>query len=799
MAPADKRECPAVPDLHVDIFRPPLGAGPTLLLLALAAALAIGLYLARRRGGDERGLHLGQRLLLALLRLAGLGALAWVLAGPSIYRSSSSAVAPLPVVLLADTSASMGRRDVAGAPAGPGAMVADRSGLQSRWEAVTHFWLNPALLDQVRPWAGWRVLGFDSRLHALTLDEARALTPRGGATNLFDAVAEAAQGPPGVLVVLSDGHDTGRSQGAQVLRELRRSGWRIVAVPVGGATTGGRVSLSAFADADVLFDGQSTTIHAAIAQAGFASSARVRVDLLESGHLLDRRIVDLGRRSSATTDFAIRPAGPPEIGGTADHTYRVTAAPDAADGAGTAAGFTGAEANVPVRVLRDRIKVALFEGQPSWDTQFLARALRDDAQVDLTACYALGPRRIVVTRDGSTGAAETADAASAPTSSAALRGLDVVILGRGAERFFPGDHAQALVDFVRQRGGALVLARGKAFDTATPDGAQAESWLAAIEPVRWDQPAAGGRELQTAERESASPLLGFDTLGRMDDWLGKLPFMVASYGAGQVRPGAVVLLRQTPAEAAGASSAAAAEPALVYQNVGQGRVLAVLTEGLWQWAFLPERLRRYDAVYPILWSRIMRWLATGGQGLAGENLSVTLGRLIAAPGEPVMVTVMDKGVISDSQRPTAELIGPDGRRRTLALVQAGARSPRFTGQIEASETGDYQVLVHAAASGPGAPAHTGPQTAGFSVADHGVEMLDTSANPQTMQAMAEATDGACVPVDQPERLVEIVRQLRHAAEPDRALEYVFDRPWLFALVVLSLGVEWTLRRRWGLL
>jgi hypothetical protein len=85
------------------------------------------------------------------------------------------------------------------------------------------------------------------------------------------------------------------------------------------------------------------------------------------------------------------------------------------------------------------------------------------------------------------------------------------------------------------------------------------------------------------------------------------------------------------------------------------------------------------------------------------------------------------------------------------------------------------------------------------VADHGVEILDTSANPQTLQALAEATDGACVPVAQPERLVEMLRHLRRAAEPDRALEYVFDRPWLFAVVLLSLGVEWTLRRRWGLL
>ena len=86
------------------------------------------------------------------------------------------------------------------------------------------------------PGVALRVLGFDSRVHNLTLEKAASLVPTGTATDLFDAVAETAQGPPGVLVVLSDGHDTGRSQDPQVLRELRHSGWRIVAVPVGGAT-----------------------------------------------------------------------------------------------------------------------------------------------------------------------------------------------------------------------------------------------------------------------------------------------------------------------------------------------------------------------------------------------------------------------------------------------------------------------------------------------------------------------------------------------------------------------------------
>jgi hypothetical protein len=448
---------------------------------------------------------------------------------------------------------------------------------------------------------------------------------------------------------------------------------------------------------------------------------------------------------------------------------------------------------VSVRVLRDQIKVALFEGQPSWDTQFLAQALRDDAQIDLTTCYAIGPKRIVVTRTGRAAAAEAAGGASAPTNAAALRGLDVVILGRGAELFFPGDHAQVLVDFVRQRGGALVLARGRAFEPATPDGAQAQQILAAIEPVRWDAPAAGGRQWRPAELQRPDPLLGFDALGPMDNWVGRLPFMVASYEAGPVRPGAVVLLRQSPAGAA--SQAPAAEPALVYQNVGQGRVLAVLTEGLWQWAFLPERLRGYDAVYPTLWSRILRWLATGGQELAGQQLSVTLSRLNASPGEVITAAVTARRAASGAQPPAAELLGPTGRRRALTLVQTGPNSPRFTGRIEESEVGDYQVVVRV----PGVAGNAGTQTATFSIVDHNVELLDTSANPRTLQAMAEATGGAVVPVDQPGRLLEMLRTLRRSAEPDRALEYAFDRPWIFALTILGLGLEWGLRRRWGLL
>jgi hypothetical protein len=194
----------------------------------------------------------------------------------------------------------------------------------------------------------------------------------------------------------------------------------------------------------------------------------------------------------------------------------------------------------------------------------------------------------------------------------------------------------------------------------------------------------------------------------------------------------------------------------------------------------------------MLWSRIVRWLATGSEALAGEELSLALDRLRVAPDELVTATVTARGALTEGRMPTAELIGPDGGRRALPLVQVSPQSARFIAGMAEARIGAYRVEVRL-------PGRAVPAQGGFTVADASVEGLDTSADPRTLESLARATGGACVPVDQPGRLVEMVHQLRRAAIPDRALDYAFDQPWLFAVVVLVLGAEWWLRRRWGLL
>jgi hypothetical protein len=109
------------------------------------------------------------------------------------------------------------------------------------------------------------------------------------------------------------------------------------------------------------------------------------------------------------------------------------------------------------------------------------------------------------------------------------------------------------------------------------------------------------------------------------------------------------------------------------------------------------------------------------------------------------------------------------------------------------QTGAYQVQ----ASLPGQ--RGAAQSAGFTIADSGLEALDTSAQPQTLQALTNATGGECLAIDQSAKLIEAVHKLRLAEQPDRTLAYVFDQPWVFAVVVIALGAEWWLRRRWGLL
>ena len=808
------------------IFNPPLGWILTTAVLLVALGSSCWLY-----GRDRRDLSRGKRLVSWVSRIGALAAMAWILAGPGEMTHTDTSPAAVPVKILVDTSASMSQRDVWDKTPTADDTSNDNlftqpdgntDGWTTRWSALQRSWLSTDFLDRVSEIAtDLRVYRFDQELQPVHPANLQGLDPDGRQTDLYGAIQQAGspfrgrgagpdQQPLGVMVVLSDGHDTQRAIDPSAMEAVRRSGWRVMTVPVGAARSVPDIALSAWTQADRLLDGQSTWIDADITQTGLDDRA-VRVDLLLEDKLIESQSVSFDAQPSVRLRFRVQPRSRPGESVTI-HGYRLVAQLTDPDSRASTEPMDRHRHRddepfkdnnsrwVFVEVSNDRIKVALFEGQPYWDSRFLARTLGDDPQVDLTAVFSLGPDRAIATVTSSGHKVDDPRLNLAMIDSSWLNGFDVIVLGRHTQRFFPGHRAGLLADFVTQRGGALILSRGPAFDITTQSGQEANKLTESLLPVRWGQSVVRGLRLELTESGRSHPLVS-RTRFTDDTVLTELPDMLAATQIEGDKAASVVLLRQTPY----ATSTPMA--AVAHMNVGKGKVLAVLGEGLWRWAFLPSGRREYDTVFQTFWAGAIRWLVGRGEFLPGQSVSMNLSRLAVEPDEPLVISIGTRYLEPGDNNPVLTVTTPRGQSRSVSLDRVTEQSSRYTATIRPTSPGVYQLDLDVDHSdGPDSSTNSGnSQISGpkisrrFAVYDRSIEKLDPSARPDVLGNISKATGGRCWRLGERRQLLDYLRSLQQSQQIDSRFEYRINRPLAIGLIFGLFGLDWFIRRRTGLM
>lgn len=802
---------------NIDIYRPPLG-DLTVALLAGAATIVLVWYYV----WHQRDVGWFRRVLMLSLRLLAVAVLAWILAGPSAEWGRDASRSKVPVHFLADISQSMQQED-ADNPNPTEGQSADEP--ISRWQAVQRTWLDRQFLDQLDTKAGIHLHTFADQLRSISIDELQDAEADGADTQLFRSIEsflqmtsassglDAGQTPTGqrIVVVLSDGHDTARSNDTLLAERLRREGWTALGVPVGTKVQIRDVQIDAFAEADSLYENQSTWINATVRQNGF-DHRQVRVTLLHEGRQIEEKIVSFKNEATQPLRFRVTPPNA-ESGGERIQGYQLVAEVLPLGGGEVESGTseeTFLENNsrwVFIDVSAERLRVALFEAQPYWDTKFLARILRDDPQIELTSVFAMAQGRVVTIQSNISSGSIAAEATEKDydplwLTPETLNAFDVVILGKDMEKFFGGNRAQWLVDFVENHDKALIFSRGKAFDTTDPAGKIAQQIISRIEPVEWESGTVSNLELTLESAARTDRDLQLERTGLNDTALADLPDMLAATRTGKEHALSVVMLRQQPRSGSANAGQAPGMAAVAHRRAGQGRVLAVLTDGLWQWAFLPSELKEHDTVYQGFWARTIRWLALGGQFLPGQDMSLALSRLKANPGQAVDITVITRYVEGDEFSPKLTVKAPDGSDIEVPLTRQAANSTQYRGSYRPEQPGVHEVVLK---SMP--PEETGDDQLSkpveirgrVAVYEESAEKMDPSARPDVLYSLCEAAGGECLNIDQRNVLLDRIEAIWQTRQSDRKMNYVFDQPWIFAFILAGFGLEWILRRRGGLM
>lgn len=732
---------------------------PTLSILGgavLLCALAIFAFV-RSRSVSSRW-----SILLLIMRLAAVVVIATLLMGPSRELSTGNAPGDSRLTILLDTSESM---------------RVDDCESTSRIAHAAKTVLAPKALAALEGDYHVDLQGFDEGVHALSIQATRQdpdAQAKGRSTRLAESVTAVLNrlgGEGDALLVVSDGRDTTDDslQPAASLAATKRI--PIYTVPVGGAATSADAAVMAIPMQDSLIPNETGGLLIRVYQAGL--NGQSGVVHVRQGAKEQQIPVAFGSQPVVEVQASIREEAP----GQYDYTISL-------DPVGDETELSNNQQRAFVEVMKRRLRVLLLEGQPFWDSKFLAQSLRKDEQVELVQLTQVGARKreTLVTR-------ESQGSPRLPETDEEWGELDVVVLGQGIEQLLDEDAARQLVRFV-QNGGHVVFSRGRPYDVQTPQGQALSRILSVIEPVTWH---AGDDQKVSIELTPSGETSSWFTQSKLQidpaEAFHRLPGFERLHHVAFVKPATIVLATGRTGEGAAGELG---RPAIVRMTAGRGDVVAILGEGTWKWSLLTPELQDLRGFYDQFWSNLVRWLALGGDFPPGQQSSLQLSRSSVRLGDELTMDVVYRFSPDGAADPRLTLTDPRGQAVDVAMHRLPGPSPRYRAKFTPESSGVYTVAAET-------PGMTPPRLEGrFNVYDVNMERLQTASNPLALKMLSDLSGGSVIEGASMDELANQLQKHRRAMLAPPRVEYVWDRASIMFLLLGWIGAEWLLRRAAGL-
>ncbi len=783
------------------------GGGQWWLWLAAGAVAAVLLLVLYR---EERRL-VSTRVGLALLglRLAAASVLVGALFEPIAARTWREAVRGRVVVAVDDsesmTTVDLGRPDdqLRALASGPGDRVVGASRRDIARRLVDGPLGKLAADHDARATLFGRdaaPLGPMADLAAALREGPRTGDPARGTTDWTPALARALEltddAPILGVVLLTDGRQNGPGDPSPLVDRLAARGIPIYPVLIGSDRAPPDSAIASIKAPEGVNRGDVAIVTAVVKLDGHPAGSTVDVTLTRPGAeamVQPVRVPGDGSRPSVT--FRV----PLDVVGVTPLTVGVEPGPDDARG-------DNDRRTVAVRVVDDKARVLLVDGEARWEFRYLRNALIRDPKVAVDAILFHPPTSPSASSEPAYPVAwPVRPLEPAPDS---LAGYDLIVVGDVDPLDLPAEVWARLDAFVAARGGTLAIVPGpRSWPTLAGSSA-----LRALLPVLDPSPLLVD---PIASIDPSHPALppglrlapGAGPLADPDAWpmlqvgdgpeatskawsaLPGLPWVIA----GRPKPSATVLASALGRERDGAVIAS--------QPYGLGKVLWVGTDATWRWRF-----RVGDAIHHRFWGQVVRW--AGSNTLAVGNRVVRHGptKPRVAEGEPARLQAR---VADDAPDVPADLLiaarvfrrGSSGEALAVVPLRPSPGQARvFEGIASPLLTGDYVVRLDA----PQLLALSEAQGAGpipeasLEVVDRDTpERVELAAARDPLDRLAAATGGKVFLDFEAARLPPLLQSRSRPVERTAEVP-LWDHPATLILFFALLTAEWALRKRAGL-
>jgi len=622
------------------------------------------------------------------------------------------------------------------------------------------------------------------------------------AAALGAAAADPAGAPIAAVVLLSDGRHTGGAASASRLDELAAQAGPIFCVPFGLAEPPRDAAVVTADSPAVVAPDETFKVRVAVRLSGLDGST-VPLRLLDpAGKVLAERDIPVAGEMLQTE--AVLSARIAEAG---RHLLRLELA--AQPGEATVENNTRLLA---VDCSTERLNVLLIDDLPRWEFRYLKNLLLRDRTFRMqyvlsepAFVYGLPPRAPVTAgRDNPSSQADRL-----PSRAEELFAFDAIVLGDVSPEHLGVEHQQAIVDYVAEHAGTLVLVAGKHH----MPGSYANSILAPLIPVRRreaSQPVQPRRvqyQLRPTPEAASAPIAALSVDSAENDrlWASLAPLSWLSDWS-VAEPGSTVWLwgepagLQLPASISGAAlrRIASQYAAAVVRSYGFGRVLYIATDEMWR-----LRHRAADKWHGRFWRQVLRWAAAGKLPSATRRIRLGTDRGAYESSQPVVVRArLQKPDLSPYLDAVlyARAIQAGKQVASARMSPDPALPGMYAAKLTDLPTGPIRIELHGPAVDELLADDESPDMLKTTVLIHprrSTELADLSADFSMLHRIADRSGGCVVP---PTCLTDVLADV-----PTQPVVSVVRTQWTasssllpIVLFAMLLTAEWLLRKRAGL-
>ena len=665
--------------------------------------------------------------------------------------------------------------------------IADLGSDQSRQAAVADAFFEDGIIEDLSESFQIRTFRFDSNTQRINGTE--GLNEEGTASSINQALQYVDDQLNGLrlggLVLVSDGADNGDEVPINTAQDFGNRQIPIFTVGVGQEDIPQDIGIVDVTAAKTVLEGSVFNVQVGVNHQGFAGQ-EVELSIRDGEEVVASEVVSLGAEGVPRRfDLELTPERPELI----VYDLQVELQSGEIIEENNAYSFLVDNTEKPA------LDVLYLEGHPRNEYKFIRRAVQGDDSIRLATYLQTGPEKYY--RQGIESPTELSE--GFPRTKEDLYAYEAIILGDIEESFFNADQLQMIDDFVAERGGGFLMSGmvdeefvGSPIADILPITLVEEDFLPPFlrGGIRRGEHATG--ELyypRLTNNGEFSPLLRLSGEDGLNESLWRqLPELQGVYVSGRIKPGATVLLEHPVLQYQNQLL-----PIIAQQRYGSGRAMSVATASTWRWQMM---MHSEDQSHETLWRQLLRWLAVS----APERISIEFDREFYNVGDEVNVTAV---VLNDQYEPdndatlwmqtTDPLDQVTDVPMEWDIEEDGVYSANFT----VEEEGVFSLLVDVASAAGDAAADASEKRTAFVVTPSLREYTNAEMDAGLLGRIADASGGTYFDLSDVNALPESVEFTPNAYSREVQMD-LWDQPWLLALLILLLCVDWISRRLKGL-